>query len=257
MKKITIITASFNSEKFIEESINSVVSQIGSDDEYIIIDGGSKDGTIDIIKKYEKSITYWKSEKDEGIYDAWNKGLKQATGDWIMFIGSDDFLKPNAIKLYKEFIDKHVLNDCLYISSKMELIDENKKFIRILGWPWSWEVFKRINNISHPASLHSSELFRKHGIYDTNYKICGDYELLLRPKETLNAMFMDDTTVQMTYGGVSSNPKSLKESFKAVISTGQTSKTIAFYDYSIQYLKMQIKNYFMKFGLNIKLRKQS
>ena len=77
MKKITIITASFNSEKFIEESINSVISQIGNDDEYIIIDGGSKDGTVDIIKKYEKSITYWKSEKDEGIYDAWNKGLKQ------------------------------------------------------------------------------------------------------------------------------------------------------------------------------------
>ena len=256
MIKITIITASFNSEKYLEDSIKSVISQTGSDDEYIIIDGGSNDSTIDIIRKFDNSITYWVSEKDEGIYDAWNKGLKVATGDWVMFIGSDDFLKPNALKLYKEFISKHVSKECMYVSSKNEIIDENKKIIRIYGWPWSWKIFKRRNNISHPGSLHSCKLFKKYGVYDKKYKIAGDYELLLRPKENLNAMFLNEITIQVTHGGVSSNPKMFSEHYNAVINTAKTPRLIAKYDYCIQFIKMFYKNVFMKFGVHLKYKKQ-
>jgi glycosyltransferase involved in cell wall biosynthesis len=254
--KITIITATYNSEKYLEESIKSVISQLSKDDEYIIIDALSSDSTMEIISKYSDSINYWISEKDEGIYDAWNKGLKVATGDWIMFIGSDDFLKPNAIKLYKEFIYDYVSKDCLYISSKMELVDENKKKIRIIGWPWVWGIFKRFNNIAHPGSLHAVGLFEKYGNYDTSYKICGDYELLLRPKERLNAMFLDKITIEMTYGGASSNPIMFKEHYKAVINTANTSKLIATCDFCVQFSKTYIKNLFRKIGINIKYRNQ-
>lgn len=256
MEKITIITATYNSEKYLEDSIKSVISQTGKNDEYIIIDAGSSDSTIDIIKKYSDSITYWVSEKDEGIYDAWNKGLKVATGDWIMFIGSDDFLKADALKLYREFINKHVSKDCLYISSKNEIIDENKKIIRIYGWPWLWNTFRRRNNISHPGSLHSYKLFKNYGVYDQKYKIAGDYELLLRPKENLNAMFLNEITMEVTHGGVSSNPKMFIEHYNAVINTAHTSTIIAKYDYYIQFIKMFLKNVFMNFGIHVKYKKE-
>ena len=89
---ISIITVSYNAVKTIEQTISSVVNQSYSNIEYIIIDGGSTDGTVDIIKKYEDRIAYWVSEPDGGIYDAMNKGIKVATGDYIQIIGADDFL---------------------------------------------------------------------------------------------------------------------------------------------------------------------
>ena len=140
MLKISVITATYNSGVYLEDSIKSVIQQKDDNLEYIIIDGGSKDNTVDIIKKYSQYISYWVSERDNGIYDAWNKGVKKATGDWILFIGGDDFLKPDAIKLYRDFIvSNNISKDCLYISSKMELIDEQKKLIRVMGWAWEWD----------------------------------------------------------------------------------------------------------------------
>jgi glycosyltransferase involved in cell wall biosynthesis len=254
--KITIITSTFNADKYLEESINSIIPQLRKDDEYIIIDALSSDSTIDIINKYSASITYWISEKDVGIYDAWNKGLKVATGDWIMFIGSDDFLKSNALKHYREFIEEYVSTDCLYISSKNEIIDSEKNIIRIYGWPWVWKTFKRRNNISHPGSLHSINLFKNYGMYNEKYKIAGDYELLLRPKEKLNARFLNEITIQVTQGGVSSNPRMFKEHYFIVINTANTSKLIATYDFYIQYMKMFLKNFFMNFGIQLKYRKE-
>lgn len=88
--KITIITAVYNRVDKIEQCISSVVSQTYDNFEYIIIDGGSTDGTVDVIKKYDEQIAYWYSGPDSGIYDAWNKGLSRATGEYINFIGSDD-----------------------------------------------------------------------------------------------------------------------------------------------------------------------
>jgi glycosyltransferase involved in cell wall biosynthesis len=255
MAKISIISASYNSDKYIEKSILAILSQKNPDVEYILIDGGSKDLTVDIIKKYREQIDYWISEKDEGIYDAWNKGVKAATGDWIMFLGTDDFLKPDAIQTYLNFLKNNDVSKSLYLSAKIEIIDEDGKFIRILGWPWRWEVFKRINDVAHPGSLHSKKLFEDYGLYDTNYKICGDYELLLRPKDKLNGFFINQITAQMTYGGASTNPKMLKECYWAVVNTGGLSKTIAVFDYVSQYFKLSLKNYTRKFGINIKLRK--
>ena len=173
-----------------------------------------------------------------------------------MFIGSDDFLKPNALQLYKEFIEKHVLTDCLYISSKNEIIDSNKNIIRIYGWPWLWKTFKRRNNISHPGSLHSYKLFKNYGMYDENYKIAGDYELLLRPKEKLNAMFLNEITMQVTQGGVSSNPQMFEEHYNAVVNTAKTSKLLAIYDFYVQYMKMFLKNFFMNYGIHLKYKKE-
>ena len=95
--KISIVTVSFNAVKTIEQTILSVINQTYENIEYIIIDGGSTDGTIDIIKKYEDQISYWVSEKDKGIYDAMNKGIDIATGDYVYFIQSADVLNKNIL----------------------------------------------------------------------------------------------------------------------------------------------------------------
>jgi cellulose synthase/poly-beta-1,6-N-acetylglucosamine synthase-like glycosyltransferase len=98
---ISIITVVYNGEKFLEETIKSVINQTYDNVEYIIIDGGSSDGTIDIIKKYEDYIDYWVSEKDNGIYDAMNKGIDLATGIWINFMNAGDLFFDNTIEHLK------------------------------------------------------------------------------------------------------------------------------------------------------------
>lgn len=89
---LTVITAVFNGAQHLEETILSVIGQTYDNVEYIIIDGGSTDGTLDIIHQYDDAIDYWISEKDSGVYDAWNKGIKISTASWILFIGSDDYI---------------------------------------------------------------------------------------------------------------------------------------------------------------------
>ena len=102
----SIITVVLNGEKYIEETIKSVLSQSFKNYEYIVLDGVSTDKTVDIIKKYEKKISYWSSQKDKGIYDAFNKGIKIAKGKFICIVNSDDILKKNALKIISKYIKK-------------------------------------------------------------------------------------------------------------------------------------------------------
>ncbi|MEA5139284.1 glycosyltransferase family 2 protein [Arcicella rigui] len=251
--KISIITATYNSAKTLEQSLLSVISQGYNNIEYIVIDGGSKDGTLGILEKYNSEISYWISEKDKGIYDAWNKGVEKATGDWIAFLGSDDFFYPDAIQHYVDFINKEQINntDCLYISSKIEMITEEGRVLRTYGWPWNWEQFRRVNIIAHPGSLQSKYLFEKYGNYDINYKIVGDYELLLRPQKSLNAKFINTVTVKMTVGGASNQLKMFKELKKVIIVRGGVSVLRANFDYYIHITKLYFKNLGLRFGINL------
>lgn len=98
--EISIVIATFNAAKTLERCLQSIVPQLTDATELVIVDGGSEDETLSIIKKYEQYVAYTVSEPDKGIYDAWNKGVKVAHGEWIMFIGADDILLPNALTLY-------------------------------------------------------------------------------------------------------------------------------------------------------------
>ena len=143
---VSIITVSYNSSKTIKETIESVLNQSYQNFEYILVDGNSTDGTVEIIKSYEqkfkeKGIAFkWKSEDDTGIYDAWNKGVKMADGTWIAFLGSDDVYELDAIQCYYDYIDKN--NEELnYVSSKVKII--NNKLIDKIEHKWEWNVFKK------------------------------------------------------------------------------------------------------------------
>lgn len=205
---ISIITVVYNGEQYLEETIQSVINQTYDNVEYIIIDGGSTDGTLDIIKKYEDKIDYWVSERDQGIYDAWNKSLQVVTGEWIMFLGADDFLKPNALEKYINLISE-LPADVEFISAKLDLIDANKNVIAIIGKPWKWKTFKRYMNVAHVGSLQHKNLFLKYGLFEPSFKIAGDYEFLLRAGKNLQAAYLDEVIAQMTNGGVSNQQVAL------------------------------------------------
>lgn len=211
---ISIITAVYNDKKYLEETIMSVINQTYDNVEYIIIDGGSTDETLDIIKKYEDKIDYWVSERDAGIYDAWNKGIKISRGEWIGFLSAGDFYLPDAITNYVACINQS--EDIDYISSKNILCDERKKFLRTIGTAWNWSIFRRFMNVAHVGSLHNQMLFDTYGLYNTDFRICGDYELLLRAGPLLKAIFLNQLTCNMRIGGISDGSIAVfREAYKA------------------------------------------
>lgn len=215
MKKLTIITATYNSGETLERYLKSVVSQLNDSCELIIIDGGSSDNTVEIISNYSQYLSYWISEPDKGVYDAWNKAITVSKGEWITFIGSDDELCPGAITKYFEFINSSNQNEDL-ICGKINLIRKSGLPPKIIGEPWNWERLKyRKWSLAHPGMLHHRNLFKKNGMYDINYKICGDVEFLVRIGPDIKASFIDFCFVNMYQGGLSGTYKSIYEGYKA------------------------------------------
>jgi len=215
--KISIIIATFNASLTLRKCLESIVVQLTEECELIIIDGGSKDNTIDIIAFYDKFISYSISESDKGIYDAWNKGVKSAQGDWIMFIGADDVLLPNALSIYLDVIrNTPDINDYDYICAHNEYVDLNGKVLKVLGEAPKWSKMRRLMPAAHVASLHNRKnLFETIGYYDfEKFHICADYELLLRKKDKLKYLMLPAHIARMKVGGMSFSTKAIKETYE-------------------------------------------
>jgi glycosyltransferase involved in cell wall biosynthesis len=252
--KISIILATYNAGRYLENALQSIIQQNYLALELIIIDGKSRDNTLDIIQKYQNHISYWTSEPDMGIYDAWNKGIEVSTGEWIMFLGSDDKLLPDTLISYSEFIDS-LDHEVDFISSKMMYTDKEMKPYRAMGWKWEWPKFQREMTVAHTGSLHSKKLFEKFGRYNTDYKIVGDYELLLRPGKNLKSAFMDRVTALYREGGVSDSYAAILESFKASRTSGKSSffRSVAYT--SLVCVKYTIRKILHRANVNVYLRK--
>lgn len=214
MKEISIIIATFNASKTIKRCLDSIIIQKEPSVEIIIIDGLSTDSTEEIVQTYGNEIDIFISESDLGIYDAWNKGISVSSGNWIMFVGADDILLPNSIKEIFQFISLNNVNEIDYISAKNIYTDENGKYIKIIGEEYSWNKMKRGMCVAHVASLHSRKLFNEIGLYSLKYKICDDYDLLLRKKNKLKTLFINKEIAKMQIGGMSFSLRALKEVFK-------------------------------------------
>ena len=251
---VSIITATYNSSATLQLCIDSVAKQVYPNIQYIIVDGGSKDETVSIIKNNEGFVSDWISEPDNGVYDAWNKGLKLAKGEWILFLGSDDSLYNDAISNYIDFISSNNFNYDL-VSSRIHITNSSNEVIRTFGWPWVWPKSGRVCTIAHPGAFHHTRLFKQYGLYDSNYRICGDYEFLLRAGEKLNAGFMDKITVRMQVGGLSDSYKVYLETFKVVRETGKLNLFVASFDFAKEYSKFIVKRVFRKMGINLALKK--
>jgi len=200
MPRVSIIIAVYNGAKTLQHCIDSIVSQTYKNIELIIIDGGSSDDTVDMIKTNEEYIAYWESEPDRGIYHAWNKGLAKATGEWIAFIGCDDELAYDAaLSDMLELADEGIN----FISGRMKILFESGEVEK--GEPWELDRMRKWQCIAHPCSLHHTSLFEQFGLFDEQYKIAGDYEFLLRVSGSIHGCFMDKIIVLMGGDGVSNS----------------------------------------------------
>lgn len=217
MIKISIIIATYNAAKSLRNCLESVVLQLFDQCELIIIDGGSKDGTVEIIKSFRDCISFFISESDNGIYDAWNKGVKIAKGEWIAFIGADDELLPGAIEAYLKIIETTPnIEKYDYICAHNEHVDSNGKLLKVIGEEPKWPIMRKRMAPAHVASLHNKKnLFESVGYYDyANFHICADYELLMRKKDKLKYIMIPDLIAKMEAGGMSFSSKAIIETYK-------------------------------------------
>jgi glycosyltransferase involved in cell wall biosynthesis len=197
---ISIVTIVYNGENHIEETILSVLNQSYDNVEYIIIDGGSTDGTLNIIKKYNDSINYWVSENDNGISDAFNKGIRCCSGQYIGLINADDYYEPDSFECIVEQYNKTsgLSESIIYGETKKITIDGHKqvKSSSKLGWFLSVPF-------SHCSSFISVSYYKKYGIYNPEFKIGMDVELLMRGLRTASYVELPDFIATQRDGGVS------------------------------------------------------
>lgn len=203
---ISIITVVFNGEKYLEETIQSVINQTYSNVEYIIIDGGSSDGTLDIIKKYEERIDYWVSEKDRGIYDAMNKGIKLCSGDIVGLINSDDWYEKD---IFKEVINYFYNNDTDILCGNINYVKENKTIVENINSNL-YKMNYRMS-ICHPSVFVKKAIYNKY-LYDTAYSIASDYDFLLKLMvKKYKFSYLNKTIANMRMGGISYKNKIIGE----------------------------------------------
>lgn len=220
--KLSIVTATWNSASTVEDTIKSVLMQTYKDYEYIIIDGLSKDNTLDIVRKYEPQFegrmkVY--SEKDKGIYDAMNKGFQKATGDVLMLINSDDlFARADALQLVVDEFEKHPEVDGVYADLNYVSQKNINNIVRV--WKSGTQKKMRYGWLpAHPTFYVKRECYEKYGYFNLKYPLAADFELMLRfvEKHGVKLTYLPKSLVKMRLGGATS--KSLKNIYKQDVET--------------------------------------
>lgn len=217
---ITIITAVYNNESYLEECIKSLHNQKYKNFEHIILDGGSTDKTLDIIKKYEDKIDYWCSKKDNGIYDAFNNGMKLAKGDYLGFLNSDDVYTENALEILNLYIKNNPSKDFFFGAVK-------KHWGILYGYKpykihWSWAFYS-----SHSTGFFiKNEAAKKVGLYNLKYKYSADYDYFFRMivKKKLNGL------------------GTKKNELFGIFRRGGFSSRINFFDHFIEEIRIRLDN---------------
>jgi len=206
--KIAVITISYNNRQGLEKTLKSVTSQSFSGFEYIVIDGGSQDGSKELLEKYSDKITHWVSEPDKGIYNAMNKGIAAAQGEYLIFINSGD-----------HFYSDHSLTDAAQhlsgediIYGNLEVVSAEQTYIK--DYPSEMSLFYfYYESLPHPSSFIRKDAFEKYGFYDENLKIVSDWKWFLLAICTHQASFKKiEKTISTFYlDGTSSNIQSIEK----------------------------------------------
>jgi len=247
---VTVITAVFNGASTIVDCIESVSRQDYPHIEHIIVDGGSTDGTMDVLKEYDDRVDLWISEPDHGVYDAWNKGLQLAHGEWIAFLGADDTFLPGAVREYMELACRNPLAN--FLTSRARL-HHPSGYSPEFGRLWSWPRAARAMPSVHVGAMHRRSMFARQGEFDARYRIAGDYEFLLRARLDLHAAFTPAVTVVMRAGGLSDSTAGLLEAKRAKLQNKIRSSLRAEVDYRILVIRFHLRRIFIKTALLLKL----
>ena len=213
---VTIITVVFNGEKYLEQTIQSVISQDYSNIEYLVIDGGSTDRTLEIIQQYEDKIDYWIAEADDSLYDAMNKGLQLSTGEIIGIINSDDAYVDQAVskvvEKFRQYQHTEYQNKLVFCGSMFGIDDDSniKCTIHKPEKVFNSTVHKTMP-VNHPATFVCSLVYANVGLFNTDYKIAADYDLIYRiyAEKAAKFILMDEEIASMRASGVSNQLSSL------------------------------------------------
>ncbi len=211
---ISIITVVFNNRDKISHTIESVISQTYDDIEYIVIDGDSTDGTIDVIKLYKKNINIIISEKDNGLYDALNKGISIASGEVVGFLHSDDFFANEHVVAL--IANKFINNNADIVYGDLDFVSSNNYSKVVRHWKAGCFSMKKLNYgwmAPHPTLYVKRQLYLTSGFFDTRFFIAADYESMVRlfKMESIIVEYIPSVLVKMTLGGISNG------SFKGLI----------------------------------------
>jgi glycosyltransferase len=212
--KFSIITATLNCKETIEQTICSVLNQAYKKREHIIIDGGSKDGTIEILEKYDQIIKKIISEPPQGIYFALNEGLKEASGDVIGFLHGDDFYAHNNILgTVADVFSKEDVDSCYGDLEYIGRSDEKRVVRHWKSSEFRHRKFKIGWMPPHPTFFAKREVYEKYGYFNTNFRIAADYELMLRflQKHRISTYYIPEVLIKMRLGGTSN--RSIKNIF--------------------------------------------
>jgi glycosyltransferase involved in cell wall biosynthesis len=219
--KVSIITVVFNGEKHLEKAINSVLDQTYNNIEYIVIDGGSTDATLNIIKKYDDQIDFWTSAKDEGIYDAMNKGVAISTGDIIGMVNADDYLYRDTVKIISEELKNpsisyvygsiHLANECGDVFGESNpATQKNIQLNKYKEMPFS-----------HPSVFVKKSVYDQIGLFNIKFKYSADYDFILRMIEAdYKGREVDKHTGVFRMGGVSGGWSTIFDNYMVLSSRG-------------------------------------
>jgi len=242
---VSVIISVLNENETISACLESIIYQDYKSIEIILIDGGSKDGTLKIIENYAKFITYQISEPDTGIFNAWNKGLIVAKGEWICFLGADDFFA--SVDSISNIISFAKYPDINYISGKIALLDLKDKQVNVVGRPYCSDSLKYGMLFSHPGSLHHISLFCDYGLFNEKYKIAGDFDFFLRCHDSILPAFSKVILVNMGVNGISNRKKikAIYEGYQALSNNKDFGFFIGVRFFVIAFVKLLIKKVYL------------
>jgi glycosyltransferase involved in cell wall biosynthesis len=208
--RITVIVAVLNGASTLRRCVDSIRAQTYPDVELVVVDGGSTDGSVEILESYGPAVS-WFRQKGTGIFDAWNQALDHATGEWMCFLGADDrFWNPRVLSDMAPHLSRADADGIRVVYGKVAAVSGNGEVRRLMGRPWErvrerlrWEMC-----IPHPGLFHHRSLFERHGRFDDSYRIAGDYDFLMRELRDGEARFVPEVvTTAFQEGGMSNRPE--------------------------------------------------
>lgn len=201
---ISVVTACRDGVEFLDQCMSSVLSQDFDSFEYIVIDGGSTDGSADIIRRHEHRLAYWQSRPDRGLAHAFNQGVDHSTGQWVIFLNADDyFADRTALSRMARHLSRHAEADVVFGRVQLVTRDQAPAAIAVSGRPWRWQEFRRLDTIPHPAAFTARRFFASVGGFSEDLRIAVDYEHYLRAGQALNAVFAPELVARMRVDGMS------------------------------------------------------